>query len=624
MTKKLPFLSVLIFIAMASIAQKGPFKGYRFTLDLNRVQNDRLKVELRTPPVDGTSITYHIPKIVPGMYSIDDFGRYVEHFEAFDKNGHMLPVKRADVNSWKIAHANKLFKIVYQVNDTYDDRLTDQVVFEPGGSDIQKDTVFVINLHCFLGYFENMKDIPYQLTVIHPVKMYGSTALTDENNSPTQDRFTAENYNRIVDNPIMYNIPDTTVIAIGKSKVLVSVYSPNKIINSGFIARKLSSLLQAQTKYLGGKLPVDKYAFIIFLSDKPSLSGSEGALEHSYSSLYYMSERDSAQLGNDFVDDAAHEFFHIITPLSIHSDKIQYFNFAEPDMSEHLWLYEGSTEYHAHMVQEKYGLISPQELLNRLSEMITSSRTYYNDTVPFTRMSSEVVNTYKNQFQNVYEKGALIAMCLDIKLLQLSGGKYGFVDMMKDLSLRYGKQKGFKDEELFGEIGKLTFPEIKKFLEQYVSGNQPLPLDQVFQSVGVNWIPVLETKDSLFTIGGFKRHYNPDSKRYVVVDTAGMDAMGRALGYHEGDEIISVNGQDFVALPERIFLADFQASAGKELVVKVARKNGEGIQDTIKLKAAQLKCPINKYNVLEFSQTATPDQFKLRSVWLKPNGIQVN
>ena len=56
-----------------------------------------------------------------------------------------------------------------------------------------------------------------------------------------------------------------------------------------------------------------------------------------------------------FVDNAAHEFFHIVTPLSIHSEEIQYFDFNQPKMSEHLWLYEGSTEYHAHMVQEKYG-----------------------------------------------------------------------------------------------------------------------------------------------------------------------------------------------------------------------------------------------------------------------------
>ena len=117
-------------------------------------------------------------------------------------------------------------------------------------------------------------------------------------------------------------------------------------------------------------------------------------------------------------------------------------------MSEHLWLYEGSTEYHARMVQEKYGLITPEELLNVFSRMITVSRTRFNDTVPFTVMSRGVLAQYKNQFTNVYQKGALIAMCIDIQLLKLSNGKYGFMNLIQDLSERYGKQLGFKDEEL--------------------------------------------------------------------------------------------------------------------------------------------------------------------------------
>ena len=99
-------------------------------------------------------------------------------------------------------------------------------------------------------------------------------------------------------------------------------------------------------------------------------------------------------------------------------------------------------------------------------------------------MSSGVLGKYKNQFLNVYQKGALIAMCIDIKLLQLSNGKYGFMNLIQDLSARYGKQKGFKDEELFAEIGKLTYPEIEKFLQTYVSGSQPLPLEQVFNQCG--------------------------------------------------------------------------------------------------------------------------------------------
>jgi predicted metalloprotease with PDZ domain len=627
MIKKNGLALVVILFTIVSYAQhKKEFRGYRFTIDLINVQHDKIKVELITPVVSKSSVTYRLPKIVPGTYSEDDFGRYVEQFKAFDKNGDSLRVVQLDVNSWSISNAYKLKKLTYLVNDSYDDTLTKQVIFEPAGSDILKDTVYVINNHCFFGYFDDMKNIPYELTVVHPSKMYGSTALIDLDKSPKTDKFITASYNQLVDNPFLYDVPDTTVIKVGKSKVLISVYSPHKLITSDFLARKLDTLLEAQTKYLGGKLPVDKYAFLIFLDDKPGLSGSEGALEHSYSSFYYFEERDSTRLSQQFVDDAAHEFFHILTPLSIHSKKIQYFNFSNPDMSEHLWLYEGSTEYHAHMVQEKYGLISAQQLLNTISKMITVSRTRYNDTVPFTVMSSGVLGQYKSQFQNVYQKGALIAMCMDIKLLQLSNGKYGFMNLMQDLSARYGKQQGFKEEELFGEIGKLTYPEIEKFLQLYVSGNQPLPLEQVFGSVGVDFHPVVETKDSLITMGSVGFNFNEETKRLRVTDISGLNAFGKAIGYQLNDEIISINGADMNLSTINNFFRNFQTSSkvGEELIVRVKRKVENGEDKMVELKGVLVKFPIIKYNVLRFSESPAVEQLKLRNDWLKPNGNQLN
>jgi predicted metalloprotease with PDZ domain len=619
-------LAVILFTIVSYAQNKKEFKGYRFTIDLINVQHDKIKVELITPAISKSSITYRLPKIVPGTYSEDDFGRYVEQFKAFDKNGDSLRVLQLDVNSWSISNADKLKKLTYFVNDSYDDTLTKQVIFEPAGSDILKDTVYVINNHCFLGYFDDMKNIPYELRIIHPSKMYGSTALIDLDKSSKTDKFITASYNQIVDNPFLYDVPDTTVIKVGKSKVLISVYSPHKIITSDFLARKLDTLLEAQTKYLGGKLPVDKYAFLIFLDDKPGLSGSEGALEHSYSSFYYFGERDSVQLSQQFVDDAAHEFFHILTPLSIHSEKIQYFDFSTPDMSEHLWLYEGTTEYHAHMVQEKYGLISAQQLLNTISKMITVSRTRYNDTVPFTVMSSGVLGQYKNQFQNVYQKGALIAMCMDINLLQLSNGKYGFMNLMQDLSARYGKQRGFKEDELFEEIGKMTYPEIEKFLQLYVSGNKPLPLEQVFSSIGVDFQPVVETKDSLITMGSVGFNFNKETKRLKVVDISGMNAFGKAMGYQKNDEIISINGTEMNLSTINNFFRNFQTSSkvGEELIVTVERKNENGEGKIVELKGVLVKFPVIKYNVLRFSESPAAEQLKLRNDWLKPNGNQLN
>jgi predicted metalloprotease with PDZ domain len=627
MNRKYGFFFALACLTFSTSAQNvNNFKGYRFTIDLVNVNHDKVKVELRTPSITRNSITYFLPKIVPGTYSVDDYGRYIEGFKAFDKNGDTLPVVRPDINSWKISSADRMVKLSYWVNDSYDDTLTKQVIFEPAGSDIEKDTVYAINNHCFLGYFEDMKNIPYEVTITHPEKMYGSTALIDLDKSDVTDRFITKSYNQLVDNPFLYDYPDTSVIKVGNSIVLISVYSPNKLVSAHFLAAKLDTLLMAQTKYLGGKLPVEKYAFIVFLSDKPGLSGGEGALEHSYSSFYYFGERDSTQLYHQFVDAAAHEFFHILTPLSIHSEEIQNFNFNDPRMSEHLWLYEGSTEYHAQMVQEKYGLMTPQALLNVFSRMITISRTRFNDTVPFTVMSRGVLAQYKNQFVNVYQKGALIALCIDIQLLKLSNGKYGFMNLIQDLSKRYGKQLGFKDEELFGEIGKLTYPEIEKFLQTYVAGSQPLPLEQVFNSVGVDYLPKVQTKDSAFTMGNISLSFNSETKRPMVSDISGMNAFGKAMGYQKNDEIISINGVDMNPSTAPRFFRNFQntAKAGEDLIIKVKRKDEKGEEKIVELKGVMTKAPVIKYNVLRFSDNASADQLALRNYWLKPNGAQIN
>jgi predicted metalloprotease with PDZ domain len=617
------FFAVVVTVIFNSLSfsQAASKPGaYKFSIDLVNVQDDKVKVELITPMISTNTISYHIPKVVPGTYSEDDYGRYIEKFKAFDKKGDTLNVTKSDVNSWMISNAKNLYRLSYLVNDSYDDNTTKQVIFEPAGSNIQKDTNYILNNHCFLGYFDNMKNTTYEITIRHPSNIYGSTALTDIDNSTTTDKFITDSYNRIVDNPFMYNVPDTSIIKVGNTDVLVSVYSPNKKISSAFLAQKIDTLLQAQGKYLGGKLPVDKYAFIVYLDDKPGHSGGEGALEHSYCSMYYYPEREPEQLAEEFIDHAAHEFFHIITPLTIHSEEIQFFDFNSPKMSRHLWLYEGSTEYHAEMVQEKYQLISPEELLKRFSAKITSSKNNYNDTLPFTTMSSGVLHQYHNQFGNVYQKGALINLCLDIKLLQLSHGKYGIMNLIHDLSDKYGIKKGFKDDELFSEIGKLTYPEIEEFLATYVGGNQPLPLQQVLDAVGVSYTEEMETKDSVFSTGKVSIGYNPASGRLIIQDTTRMNQLGKTLGYHENDEIVSVNGQKISLSNANSFFKNFGSSSnvGDSLVINVIRKDAAGNDVPVELKGTMTKFPVTKYNVLQFNHSPSQEQITLRDIWLKP------
>ena len=51
-------------------------------------------------------------------------------------------------------------------------------VFQPGGSNIEAGLNYVINPHCFFGYFDGFKMNPFQIEVKKPSEMYGSGNLT--------------------------------------------------------------------------------------------------------------------------------------------------------------------------------------------------------------------------------------------------------------------------------------------------------------------------------------------------------------------------------------------------------------------------------------------------------------
>src|SRR5687767_9536984 len=96
---------------------------YQFSVDLTRVKNDKITVELVEPDMNKKEVVYYMPKIVPGTYANYNFGRFVTDFTARDRKGKVLPVEKLDENSWKIKDANKLSRISYTVEDTWD---TDQ------------------------------------------------------------------------------------------------------------------------------------------------------------------------------------------------------------------------------------------------------------------------------------------------------------------------------------------------------------------------------------------------------------------------------------------------------------------------------------------------------------------
>ncbi|GAA4302223.1 peptidase M61 [Nibribacter koreensis] len=612
-------LGLAVLVQMPTLAQSSKKPTYNFSIDLTKVSNDKLPVTLLVDDLDEDEVLYKLPKMVPGTYAVYDFGKFISDFKALDKKGRKLPVEKVDVNTWRIKNAKKLTKITYLADDTWDTPKKEDIVFEPAATDIEAGKVFLINTHGFFGYFEGMTKTPYQITVTKPQEFYGATPLRATATTATSDTYLLDNYNDLVDAPMLYSKPDTAMLKVGTADVLIATYAAGGGQRSKNLANNIKTILEAQRNYLGGTLPVDKYAFLIYIDNKENRTGAYGALEHSYSSVYYFPEMPPNMLAEQVRSISAHEFFHIVTPLNIHSEEIGNFNFSQPKMSKHLWLYEGVTEYFAHHVQVNQKLVDEGTFMDEVRNKIIASKQEYNDTLPFTELSLGALDKYEKQYGNVYQKGALIGMALDIRLRELSGGKYGLRNLMKDLSQTYGKDKSFKDEELFDKITALTFPEIRDFFRQYVEGAQPLPYTELFQKVGIQYKPSGVVKR--ISLGKPTLSYDQKASRITVASVESLSSFGKTLGWQAGDQILAINGEDLTLNNATDLFTKHVANGkvGSMLTITVGRKDASGKVKPMELKAKLEPSEEMVSHWLAPAPEATPAQINLRNAWLYSN-----
>lgn len=530
-----------------------PTNNVAVSIDLVNVTDDKVKVTITNPKITTETTTFNIPKIVPGTYSEDNYGRFVDNVKAFDAKGNALKIAKMDENSYTIYEATKLAKITYNVSDTYDTEGgagfgESEDIFSPAGTNIKAGENFMLNTHAFIGYFEGKSEIPYTVEIKHPATLWGATSLVDTNPSNEIDVFTASRYGELVDNPIMYTKPDYTEFNVEGMDIVISVYSPTGKFKAADITPETEKFMRAQKKFLGKFNANKKYTVLLYLSDlKAKDAKGFGALEHMTSTTVVMPEMmELEQLQEQLKDVVSHEFFHIVTPLSVHSREIHYFDFNSPQMSEHLWMYEGITEYFANLFQVNQGLISEEDFYKRMAGKIEEASNM-NDKMSFTKMSKNVLEQpYKDQYLNVYQKGALIAMCIDIQLRELSNGQKGILSLMQDLSNEYGSNKPFNDAELFDRITKLTYPEIGTFLTTYVAGETPIPYDFYFAKMGVSKSKTLVSGNPFLKDGRIPLiTVDQSTKQIKALADVSNNVFMTSLGIQGNDVLKAINDKEY-------------------------------------------------------------------------------
>lgn len=256
--------------------------------------------------------------------------------------------------------------------------------------------------------------------------------------------------------------------------------------------QKICSFYIAQLDFV----PFERYAFLTHATEN-----EYGGLEHTFSTALVIPMDnlpmfDEAKQPSDkyqeFLGLCSHEYFHAWWVKSVRDVAIKDCDFNAESYSTLLWVFEGFTSYIDDYALYKACVIDKKAYLALLQKQIAR---YYQNAGRHIQSVEESsfdawIKLYRpdenstNTTTSYYNKGALLALCLDLMLLQkghrlLDVVRY-FVQKIKN-GVYYLDKTALKTC-LSDMLGKA---ECEAFFSDYIEGVKPLPLVELLNKNGV-------------------------------------------------------------------------------------------------------------------------------------------
>lgn len=213
----------------------------------------------------------------------------------------------------------------------------------------------------------------------------------------------------------------------------------------------------------------------------------------------------------------------------------------------------------------------------------------------------------QREWGNIYQRGAIVAGLLDLEILYRSGGRHGLREVVLELAAKYGPDTAFAEAEFFDEIAAMTYPEIRPFFERFIRDTEPLPVQESFARVGVEYLPELHTGNMQPSFGVQVGVFG-DRLQFV-----GVGDVAAACGLAVGDVLLAMDDLEVtLANAQQAYVTLHGLGAGEPFVMRVARGD-----DELEFTCAKQLVEVVDTHVLRFDPDATPEQLALRDVWLR-------
>jgi len=325
--------------------------------------------------------------------------------------------------------------------------------------------------------------------------------------------------------------------------------------NLGRLQQDITQICQTYVDWLGDA-PFDDYTFMTFASGQ-----DYGGLEHINSTSLVTPRNDLPSISEPklpstdyqrFLGLCSHEYFHSWWVKTVRPDVMIDVDLRREAFTPLLWVFEGFTSYIDDFMLQASGVIDKANYLRLLAEQINR---YYqtpgrgNQSVAESSFDAwiKLYRTDENTGNagiSYYNKGALVALCLDLTLLKNSDSRYRLFDVVKAFYAQAkqndNKRIGISSADM-GSVIKQFMPlaEWEEFERRYVNGVEELPIEALLMANGVKiQANTKETADKHVPWG---MRCNETSAG-LKVNRVMRDSVAARAGISAHDVIIAIDG----------------------------------------------------------------------------------
>lgn len=580
-------MTVLLWLALASCRAET---NYNITL-ANPGQH-LVEVQIILP--EGSAQRELQLPVWNALYQVRDFAQYVNWVRAKDRGGQPLAVRKLDKSRWQIPGAESGAVVEYQI---YVDALG------PFGAQLSSHHAF-FNLAQLLMYPVDARDAP-MLVRFNQVPE-GWHVATPLRSSP-DGRFSAENYDRLVDSPVEIGTFQESDFDEGGGHYRVVIDAEPSDYDKVAIEATLHKIVKSAVSWMDDR-PFDTYMFLYHFPHGPA----GGGMEHSYSTAIDVNADVLTRDLDVLASVTAHEFFHLWNVKRIRPQTLESVDYTKENYTRALWFSEGCTSTAADIIQLRGGLLDEHRFEQQLASGIAELERHPAHLTQSAEDSSldawlEGNAYYRRPERSIsyYNKGELLGIMLDLAVREASHGQASLREVFQWMNQNYAKKgRFFPDSEGVREAAEaVSHADLGWFFAKYVQGTEEIPWNDFFRNVGLR---LVEGKTTIAD-AGFIASRDFDGPMIVAAVSSGSEA--ELAGLQAGDTILEINGS---SPGQESSQAVSQLNPGDILTMKVhSRRGGERL---VRWKVGSREEITYELKDME---SVTPEQRARRAAWLR-------